>query len=125
MTINDQAFGVCNWFPEHGEHLVFPNDLADFIALRPNGKLFQCVGKEFGYLVLSYGERRFHVGQDVFKAAPAPRYRVGQSVKTSQKQGVVADIEWHFKDSVPIYYVAFSGKRSSRRYLEHELAIDS
>ena len=103
MTINDQAFGVCNWFPEHGEHLVAPHDLADFSALRPNGKLFQCVGEESGYTVLSYGGKRFHVSQDVFKAVPAPRYRVGQSVRASQKQGVVADIEWHFKDSVPIY----------------------
>ena len=56
-------------------------------------------------------------------SVPPPEYRIGQTVMTKDKRGVVVDIEWHFKDSVPIYFLAFEGKRSSRRYFENELAF--
>lgn len=117
------TFGVCNWFPEHGGHLVAPHDLEGFTALRPNGKVFQCLGDESGFLVVRYGDRLFHVSQEVVKSVPSPEYRIGQTVITKGKYGVVVDIEWHFKDSVPIYFLTFEGKRSSRRYFENELAV--
>jgi hypothetical protein len=115
-------FGICIWFPEHGEHLIAPHDLEEFMTLRPNGKVFQCLGLESGFSTIAYGDKIFHVNQKVMKNVPPPKFLIGQSVVAKEKRAVVVDIEWHFKDLVPIYFLSFEGKRSSRRYYEKELA---
>ncbi|MFM7202494.1 MAG: DUF6960 family protein [Myxococcota bacterium] len=120
-SISAKSFGVCNWFPEHGNHLVFDADLVTFAALRPAGKVFQYVGVEGMWRIVRYGTNTYRVSPDILKPVTAPLFEVGQPVATKDKAGVVADVTWHFKEMAPIYFVEFLGKRSSRRYSEAEL----
>lgn len=116
-----KSFGVCNWFPEHGQHLVVDADREAFIALNPAGKIFQHVGAEGEWLVVRYGANTYRVNPDVLRPVPAPAFDVGQAVTARDRPGVVADVTWHFKEEAPIYFLQIDGKRSSRRYSEAEL----
>ena len=117
----ERYFAVCNWFPEHGAHLVADGDRSAFAAMNPAGKVFQCVGTDDEWLVTRYGDDTYRVKPDVMKLVPAPAFEIGQAVSAKGAPGVVSDITWHFKDAVPIYFLTFEGKRSSRRYSETEL----
>jgi hypothetical protein len=116
-----KIFGVCDWFPEHGEHLVVDADRLAFAALNPAGKIFQCIGMEGEWLVVRYGTNVYRVNPGVLKPVPPPVFDVGQTVTSKDRSGVVADVTWHFKEAAPIYFLQFDGKRSSRRYSEQEL----
>lgn len=116
------SYGVCNWYPEHGEHLVAESDRAAFAALAPAGKVFHCVGMDGPWLLLKYGADIYRASTDVFKKVSAPAFEVGQHVIAKGKVGTIAHISWHFKDESPIYFLAFDGRQSSRRYAEAELA---
>lgn len=120
-SFSAKSFGVCNWFPEHGQHLVADADRVAFAALNPAGKVFQCVGAEGDWLIVRYGANTYRVSSDVLKPVHAPAFDVGQTVTAKDKSGVVADVTWHFKEATPIYFLEFDGKRSSRRYSEAEL----
>lgn len=125
MVTNGSAttsFYVCNWYPEHGPHLVAGADLVAFSAFRPAGRVFQSLGTEDEWSVVRYGADTCRVDASVLKPIPAPAFGVGDVVSASGKLGVVADVFWHFKDAAPIYFLEFGGKRSSRRYSENELA---
>lgn len=118
---NGRSFGMCNWFPEHGKHLIADLDLVAFAALHPAGKVFQYVGSEDAWRVVQYGANTYRVSPDILKPIPTPAFEVGQPVVARERVGVVADVTWHFKDMAPIYFLEFQGKRSSRRYSEAEL----
>lgn len=119
--ISEKSFGVCNWFPEHGSHLVASVDLAAFTALDPAGKVFECIGEEGPWLVVRYGVHTYRLNPDILNPVPAPAFSVGQPVVSKDRSGVVADVTWHFKEMAPIYFLEFGGKRSSRRYSELDL----
>lgn len=38
-----ERYGICNWYPEHGSHLVSPDHFLEFINLKPAGKIFKCI----------------------------------------------------------------------------------
>lgn len=120
-SFSARSFGVCNWFPEHGKHLVADVDRSAFAALSPAGKVFQRVGVEGEWLIVRYGANTYRVNPSVLKLVPAPAFDVGQPVLARDRSGVVADVTWHFKEVAPIYFLEFDGKRSSRRYSEEEL----
>jgi len=117
-------YGIYPWFPEHGLELVHPDDLAAFSAIRPSSKVFECVARN-DYLTLRYAGKQFRVRPDLFKSVSAPRFSYGERVLAShngkKSLGIVVDIEWHHKDGTCIYYLAFDGKRSSRRHSDSEL----
>src|SRR5262249_5919736 len=50
MTSFIDTNGVYPWFPEHGTHVVHPDDLETFTKLVPAGKVFTVVGEGDGYL---------------------------------------------------------------------------
>jgi hypothetical protein len=62
------------------------------------------------------------VNPNVYKQVSPPAYDVGDKVSSKGRLGVIADVEWHFKHSSPIYFLEFAGKRSSKRYAEDEIA---
>jgi len=122
MSSFEKFFAVCNWFTDHGAHLVADTDGDAFAALNPAGKVFQCVGEEGGWLVVRYGANTYRVNPEIMKLIPAPIFQIGQIVSTNGKCATVAEITWHHKDAAPIYFLDFGKKRSSRRYSEAELA---
>jgi len=122
MTIEVGGFGVCNWFPEHGEHLVLDSDRAAFAALIPAGMLFRRVGSEGDWITIKYGDNIYRVNPSVLKTVSAPAFEVGQNVVAKGKEAKIIYLGWHFKDARPIYLVEFDGKRSSRRYSEQEIS---
>ncbi|WP_418124641.1 DUF6960 family protein [Variovorax sp. 160MFSha2.1] len=116
---------VCNWFPEHGDHLIAETDRSRFAALSPAGKVFRCIDRKGEWLFLQYaGDEIYRVNQEACKPVLPPVFHIGQRVKASEKQGIVVHIGWHFKNEAPIYLLEFAGKRSSRRYLDQDLAVD-
>jgi hypothetical protein len=121
MHAGTGKFGVCVWFPEHGKDLIAPQDLERFTALRPNGKVFEYIESSGDFSTLAYGEQIFHVSPAILKPIKPPKFQIGDQIKTKDKLGSISDIEWHFKDGAPIYYLSFDGKRSSRRYMQEEI----
>ncbi len=117
------SYGVCNWFPEHGAHLVATEDIDEFKSLSPAGKVFYCSGIQDGWLVLQYGASTYRASPDVFRPVTVPAFKIGQHILAGGKEGVIAHVTWHFKNEAPIYLLAFGGKLSSRRYAEAELKL--
>lgn len=125
MSAYVNSYGVCNWFPEHGEQFVAPESMDAFKKLSPAGKVFYCIEIQDKWLVLQYGANTYRVSADVFKPIAAPAFKVGQHVIAREKAGIIEHIMWHFKNEAPIYLLAFSGKLSSRRYAEVELRLST
>lgn len=121
MDFSNGSHVVCNWFPEHGYHLVVDEDQERFSALSPAGKVFRCLGSSGDWISIRYGADQYRVSHEVLKPVPSPSFEVGQDVIVKGKPAVVLHIGWHFKDGAPIYLLEIEGKRSSRRYSEGEL----
>ncbi|EPB6201482.1 hypothetical protein ACRQ2P_001053, partial [Escherichia coli] len=60
----------------------------------------------------------------IYHIVPDLKFYIGQSVwvKTKNSVGTIIDVFWHFKNEMPVYFINFEGKRSSRRYSESELS---
>jgi hypothetical protein len=121
----NKLFGVCTWYPDHGNHLIADNDRDRFAAISPAGKVFQITHSDGEWLRVSYGEESFVAHQSIFSSVSAPAFSKGQEVFAKGESALIEDIGWHFKDSAPLYFLSFSGKRSSRRYNETELSSRS
>ena len=117
---NPTRWGVYPWFPEHGEAMIHPEDVPAVVGIRPNGKLFEVIGEEGDYLVLSYGECTFRVKPDLFRTVDSPLKRIGDAVEVDsggeRRAGIVAEIQWHHQKNEPFYLLTMDGKRLSRRY---------
>ncbi|MFN9753482.1 MAG: DUF6960 family protein, partial [Planctomycetota bacterium] len=118
--ISSTRWGLYPWFPEHGESMIHPDDVAAVKDLTPNGKVFQVIEEDGTYLVLSYGEVRFRAKPDLFRAVDRPDKQIGDAVevesKGEPKSGTIVGIEWHHQRNEPFYFVAIDGKQSSKRY---------
>lgn len=127
MTIstNKGTWGVYPWFAEDGDEWIDPSDLPRFKALIPYGKVFQCT-EEGEFLTLQYGAEKFRVKPGLYRPVSAvPAFAIGSAVTVKNKpevQGRIADIEWHFKQEAPFYFIEVNGKRKSSRYAESDLA---
>lgn len=125
MEAHVDFYGVCNWYPEHGDYLVYEKDREAFMDLAPAGKVFHCVGRDGPWLLLKYGENFYRASAEMLEKVRAPAFEVGQRVMAKGKCGVIVCMMWHFKNVAPVYLLAFDGKKSSRRYVETELtAVD-
>jgi len=116
-------WGLYPWFAEHGEDLVHPDDREAFAALMPYGKVFRCDGEVDGYLRLAYGERDFRVRPGLFQRVEPPTYGFGAEVVVPKHgAAVVREINWHHKESEPLYFVEAAGNRLKKRYFTRDLA---
>lgn len=117
------SWGIYPWFPELGDDLVAPGSLDVVKSIRPYGKLFNCSGFSNGYLALRYRDQEFFVRPDLYVAVQCPVFGFLDEAKVAEtgKVGVIIDIEWHYKRIEPIFYLEFSGKRSSKQYFQSEL----
>ena len=117
------SWGVYPWFPELGDDLVAPGSLGVAKSIRMYGKLFNCSGFSNGYLILRYRDQEIFVRPDLYVAVQCPSFGFLDEAKVvgTGKVGVIIDIEWHHKRAEPIFYLEFSGKRSSKQYSTSEL----
>ena len=58
-----------------------------------------------------------------YKMVDEPKFKLKSYVRIVKKSivGQLIEINWHFKDNEPFYYLEIEGKRRSRRYKENEL----
>jgi hypothetical protein len=126
MSKNIGTWGLYQWFPEYGEHLIFSNNLERFKALLPNGKVFYCINEDKDFLTLQYNEDVYYVKTTLYKKVPIPLFSFGKQVQVTNhpdRVNIVRGIEWHFKQNAVIYYLEIDGKLSSKRYWEQELTL--
>ncbi len=124
MSKYKDSWGLYPWFLEEGEHLIFPSDFENFKKLLPYGKVFKCIDEVAGYLVLQYGKNIFRVRSDLYKIIDKPLFEMGCNVKLAKdntKKGTIEEINWHYKNEVPMYYISINGKRKSTRYFNQDL----
>ena len=116
-------WGLCQWFEEHGTAMVHSDDLDALRSFRPNGRVFNCIDEDESFLVLRYGEVVFRVKPALFKAVPAPKWQIGETVEVVDRgrMGQVAEIRWHFQRAEPMYFLSFDGKISKKRYWSQDL----
>lgn len=117
------SWGIYPWFPELGDNLVAPDSLDAVRSIRPYGKLFSCSGMSNGYLTLRYRDQELFVRPDLYVVVQCPGFGFLDEAKVlgTGKVGVIFDIEWHYKRAEPIFYLEFSGKRSSKQYFKPDL----
>ena len=115
-------WGLYQWFEEHGINLVHPDDLNAFRALMPNGKVFECEA-ENEFLTLRYGNMRYRVKPELFKPVEEPKYRFGQHViiKDCNVEATIDEIQWHFNNMEPMFFVNKEHKRLTKRFWTKDL----
>ncbi len=123
MNETDARWGLYPWFEEHGTDLIHPDDLDAVRKLMPNGKVFQVVGEEGGFLRLRYGEIEFRCQPTLFKPVAASVRGIGESVTlTDGRSAEVIDVQWHHQRAEPMYQLRVEGKKKSNRYWGSDLA---
>ncbi|MBL8892391.1 MAG: hypothetical protein JNL67_20615 [Planctomycetaceae bacterium] len=118
--MSSTRWGLYPWFPEHGETMIHPEDVVTVKSLMPSGKVFQVVGEDGDYLVLSYGELSFRAKPELFRSVERPHKQIGDTVevvsKGEQQSAKVVEIHWHHQKNEPFYVLTINGKKSSKRY---------
>lgn len=117
------TWGVYQCFQGTDDNMIDAEDREEFFALKPNGKVFQCVSMSDGMIKLKYGKKEFRVNPKLYKVVNEPQYKLGEIVEIIEKSsiGQIIDVEWHIKDNAPLYFLEIEGKRSGRRYKEYEV----
>lgn len=125
MGLDAGQWCLYQWFEEHGVSCIHPDDLNDFKDLKPNGKLFKCLGADGDFVILEHTGRSYRVKPSLAKAMPAPAFAYGDMVQVTssgeERHGVVREIMWHFQRNEPYFLLEIEGKASSRRYWSGEL----
>ncbi|MCP4746060.1 MAG: hypothetical protein GY874_07945 [Desulfobacteraceae bacterium] len=111
-------WGLYQWFDERGIELIHPEDVDDFKALMPNGKVFECIKDDGRYIFLKYADKTYRVIRDIFKPVKKPEKIIGEAaiLKGSPEKAIIVDITWHFQRKAHMYFIAINGKRKSNRY---------
>lgn len=117
------TWGIYQGFPGIHDEMIDTSDREAFFAMKPNGKVFQCVSVIEGMLILQYGERKFKVNPKLYKVVCEPKYKLGDQVEIIEKSliGKIIEINWHIKDNSPFYFLEIQGKKHSRRYRDMEI----
>lgn len=113
------TWGLYQWFPEYGEDMICADDIEKFKELSPNGKVFRCIDQNKDYLFLKYGEDIYRVKADLYKQVEKPLFQIGDKVKLikdSFQEAIILEVNWHYKNNEPIYYISLNGKKKSSRY---------
>lgn len=55
----------------------------------------------------------FKVNYKLYKKVRELQYKIGDEVEIIEKSliGQIADVNWHFKDDTPFYYIEIDGKK--------------
>jgi len=116
------------WFEEQGIEYVHPDDINAFRSLKPNGKLFRCLGAEDGFAILEHAGRQYRVKPALVKPVPVPVFGYGDTVRVTSggenRPATIREIMWHFQRNEPYFLLDFGGKSSSRRYWSSEIRAD-
>lgn len=117
------TWGVYQCFQGTDDDMVDINDREKFLALKPNGKIFQCVSMNEGMLILKYGKNEFRVNPRLYRVVSEPKYKLGDIVEIIEKSsiGQIIEVNWHIKDNAPFYFLEIKGKKSGKRYKECDL----
>ncbi|WP_097007020.1 DUF6960 family protein [Lacrimispora amygdalina] len=117
------TWGVYQCFQGTDDDMIAAEDREEFFALKPNGKVFQCVSMSDGMIKLKYGKKEFRVIPKLYKVVNEPQYKLGDIVEIIEKSsiGQIIDVEWHIKDNTPFYFLKIEGKRSGKRYKDYEV----
>ena len=126
---NSSSWGFQPWSPEHsvyhGTSVIHPDDFERWVEQYPYGGVFECIGREDGYLVLSTGSSRFRVKPNLFKPIAKEVKPLGTQIviesKGTSKNASIVDIRWHHQKGEPYYFVEVDGKRLSKRYFNADL----
>jgi hypothetical protein len=128
MDISAGDWGLFQWFEEHGLDLIHPDDRDSMRQLMPNGKLFEVIGKDGGYITLRYAEHRYRVKPALFRPVSAPPFSFGGCVRIRKGGNVISaticDIMWHFQKAEPFYYLWTGGKRLKKQYWSRDFLDD-
>ena len=118
-----KTWGLYQCFQGIDDDMVDSDCREDFFTLQPNGKVFQCISAYGDMITLKYGEKVFRVNPKLYKIVREPLHRVGDKVEIIEKSivGQITDVNWHIKDDTPFYFVKVDGKKSGKRYRDHDL----
>lgn len=118
-------WGIYQWFVEHGTELIHPEDLDNFKALQPNGKVFKCINDDGNFITLEYADMQYRVRNDIFKPVDEPVKTIGEKVELKEIQvgGIVIDITWHFQCKAHIYCLEINGRKKSKRYWAEDFKL--
>lgn len=125
MNAATSAWLLYSWFEENGVDCIHPEDIIAFRELQPNGRLFQLVGSDAGYIVLQHAGRRYRVTPALARPVAAPVFGYGDTVVATSggasRRATVREIFWHFQRNEPFYLLDVVGCRSTRRYWSNEI----
>lgn len=120
-------YGLCITVHEP-QLLASEDDYEKFV--KTLGLVFECVDVTEGfYYKIQCLEQIFHVKCVNFNVEGIDskifykfRQQV-QSITNPEKIGNIYKIAWHHKRNEPIYYIEYETRKSTRRYLSHELQL--
>ena len=114
-------WGYFTWFPEHGSHLVHPEDIGWFGDAGVQGAVGMVAPGPDSWLVFHLGKKTVRLASEIVHPCASPDFRHGQRVETLPPRtpftGEITSIKWHFERHEPFYLV---GPKHSR-YYSHEL----
>ena len=117
------TYGLYNWHPLHGEHLIGSQYLDCVKKMDPRGLVFLCVDENDEYIKLKYGDIVFDAKPDLYEIVENPAFNIGDDVEvvSSGAVGHIHDMFWHYKEKQPLYFLTVEGKKKSRRFFTSEL----
>lgn len=117
------TWGLYPCFQGTDDGMVSSDCREEFFALQPYGKVFQCISSNGEMITLKYGKKIFKVNYKLYKKVREPQYKIGDEVEIIEKSliGQIADVNWHFKDDTPFYYIEIDGKKRKKRYRDCDL----
>ena len=124
MRHNKNVWGLCSWNESREQHLIHPEDLERIKQLFLHCKVFQCIGKDAEYLLISYGQEIFRVHPVVFKPVPSLPFGIGTTVCEKARPAIIGEVHeiiWHYKEALPMFFITVGGKKKARSYWAAEL----
>lgn len=118
------SWGLYSLFENENDPNVHPEDFQQFRSIRPDGKIFYCVGVQGDYVLLRFDKIKYRVKPERYFTIPEPKYKIGDRVIDGNhplKTGIIRSSGWHFKEQKHIYAITLNGKNKSRRYFERDL----
>jgi hypothetical protein len=112
-------WGYFVWYPEHGLHLVHPDDLAWLQSANVSGVVGMLTAQRDGWALFTYGAKAVRVAPTLVLPCAAPAFSYGQQVEVvpprTHHVGEVSSIRWHFKRQEPFFLV---GSKASRFFAQ-------
>jgi hypothetical protein len=85
-------------------------------------KVYEIIREQDGRFWLGGPDHQLSVAPDQLLNVGALPFGRGDHVRlTDGRVATIVDCVWHYKQQQPMYFLAFDGKKSSRRYFPEEL----